>query len=184
MPEQSPTARLTALPVAELEEELGESFEEWDEESDGEEEIENILRAIYGAVDQEGDRMLAEEAPHARGRLSLHAEASQEMAREVGAETFEADEETVQRHVEVSPPPQGMIRRDDMESCIGVWLPVVINANFFRRKTPWIHTNNFRKFEYIHVVVAVSAFETFSMISDVSLSCHVLLVKRAKQLTR
>ena len=48
-----------------------------------------------------------------------------------------------------------------MESRIGVWLPGVLNANFFRRKTPWIGTNNFRKFEYIHVVVAVSAFETF-----------------------
>ena len=57
--------------------------------------------------------MLAEEAPRARGRLSLHIEASQEMAREVGAETFEADEETVQRHVEASPPRQGL--REDGE---------------------------------------------------------------------
>ena len=65
LPEQSPTARSTALPVAELEEELGESFEQWDEESDDEEEVKNILRTIYGAVDQEGGRMLAEEAPRA-----------------------------------------------------------------------------------------------------------------------
>ena len=40
------------------------------------------------------------------------------MAREVGAETFEANEETAQRHVEASSPPQGL--REDGEVDLNV----------------------------------------------------------------
>lgn len=42
------------------------------EDSDDEEEVENILREIYGAVDQQGGRMLVGELPPARGLLPLN----------------------------------------------------------------------------------------------------------------
>ena len=52
------------------------------------------------------------------------------------------------------------ICRDDLEPPTNVWFPGVINTNFLGWKPPWIHTNNFQKFELLHVIVTVSASET------------------------
>ena len=70
------------------------------EDSDDEEEVENILREIYGAVDQQGGRMVIETVSRARGLQPSNIQQQQENQRNVVQEQQESvtfPQEGVQR---------------------------------------------------------------------------------------
>lgn len=78
------------------------------EDSDDEEEVENILREIYGQVDQQGGRMFIEEVSPARGLLPSNIQEQQENQRNVVQESVTFPQEGLQRQVEASPPPANL----------------------------------------------------------------------------
>ena len=78
------------------------------EDSDDEEEVENVLREIYGAVDQQAGRMFIEEDSPPRGLLPSTIQQQQENQRNVLQENVTFPQEGVQRQVEASPPPANL----------------------------------------------------------------------------
>ena len=76
------------------------------------------------------------------------------------------------------------IHWDYMKSSIHPWSPSIINAYFLGRKPPRIRANDFRKSEHVHVIVAVSSSETLLYDFVLVAGLPVLLVNRAKQLSR
>lgn len=67
------------------------------EDSDDEEEVENILREIYRALDQQGVRMLVEELPPAQGLLPLNIQQQQENQRNMVQENVTFPQEDASR---------------------------------------------------------------------------------------
>ena len=67
------------------------------EDSDDEEEVENILREIYGAVDQQGGWMVIEEVSRARGLLPSNIQQQQENQPNVVQESITFPQEGIQR---------------------------------------------------------------------------------------
>lgn len=78
------------------------------EDSDDEEEVENVLREIYGAVDQQVGRMFIKEDSPPWGLLPSTIQQQQENQRNVLQENVTFPQEGVQRQVEASPPPANL----------------------------------------------------------------------------